>query len=177
MPTLTILRSDLVASAPTSATRADLLADRLELGARALADFASTLDDAQWQRRVPKDGRKIGVTVHHVASMYPLEIDLARTLAAGEPISGLTWDDVAAVNAAHAAQFDGVTREEAIALLRKNSAAAADAIRDLTDEELDRAATVSLNSDAPLSCQFFLEDHAVRHSWHHLARIRAALAS
>jgi hypothetical protein len=49
--------------------------------------------------------------------------------------------------------------------------------RALSDEELDRAATVSLNADAPLTCQFFLEDHAVRHSYHHLARIRAALAS
>ena len=37
------------------------------------------------------------------------------------------------------------------------------------------AAPVSLNS-APLTCQFFLEDHAVRHSYHHLARIKAALA-
>jgi hypothetical protein len=46
----------------------------------------------------------------------------------------------------------------------------------LSDEELNRAAPVSLNSDAPLTCQFFLEDHAVRHSYHHLARIRAALA-
>ena len=45
-----------------------------------------------------------------------------------------------------------------------------------SDEELDRAAPVSLNSDAPLTCQFILEDHAVRHSYHHLARIRAALA-
>jgi hypothetical protein len=36
---------------------------------------------------------------------------------------------------------------------------------------------VSLNADAPLTCQFFLEDHAVRHSYHHLAKIRAALAS
>jgi len=26
-----------------------------------------------------------------------------------------------------------------------------------------------------LTCQFFLEDHAVRHSYHHLARIRKAL--
>jgi hypothetical protein len=32
-----------------------------------------------------------------------------------------------------------------------------------------------LNSDAPLTCQFMLEDHAVRHSYHHLAGIRAAL--
>ena len=46
-----------------------------------------------------------------------------------------------------------------------------------SDEELDRAAAVSLNAGAPLTCQFFLEDHAVRHSYHHLARIRAALAS
>jgi hypothetical protein len=34
---------------------------------------------------------------------------------------------------------------------------------------------VSLNSDAPLTCQFFLEDHPVRHSYHHLAAIRRAL--
>jgi hypothetical protein len=26
-----------------------------------------------------------------------------------------------------------------------------------------------------LTCQFMLEDHAVRHSYHHLARIRLAL--
>lgn len=41
--------------------------------------------------------------------------------------------------------------------------------------ELDRAAPVSLNSDAPLTCRFMLEDHAVRHSYHHLARLRATL--
>jgi hypothetical protein len=64
----------------------------------------------------------------------------------------------------------------AIDLLRRNSAAAAEAIRALGDAELDRAATVSLNADAPLTCQFFIEDHALRHSYHHVQRIRAALA-
>ena len=63
--------------------RAGALADRLEQGAQALAAFASALTDAEWQTRVPKDGRKIGVVVHHVASMYPLEIQLAQTLAGG----------------------------------------------------------------------------------------------
>ena len=60
-------------------------------------------------------------------------------------------------------------------MLQRNSTAAAAAIRALSDEQLDQAAAVSLNSDAPLACQFMLEDHAVRHSYHHLARIRAAL--
>jgi hypothetical protein len=155
--------------------RSQALADRLEDGARALATFAGTLSDAEWQARVPKDGRRIGVVVHHVASMYPLEIQLAQTLAGGQPIAGVTWDAVHELNAGHARDNDGVTREEAVALLRSNSAAAAAAIRAMSDDQLDQAAPVSLNSDAPLTCQFFLEDHAVRHSMHHLAGLRAAL--
>src|SRR5215207_388111 len=119
--------------------RSNALADRLEQGARALATFASTLTDAEWQTRVPKDGRKVGVTVHHVATMYPIEIQLAQILAAGKPVVGVTPADVDRINAAHAEEYDAVTREEALELLRRNSAAAAAAIRALTDDELDQA--------------------------------------
>jgi hypothetical protein len=155
--------------------RSNALAERLEQGARALAGFAGALTDAEWQTRTLKDGRKIGVLVHHVASMYPLEIQLAQTLAEGKPVVGVTWDAVHELNAGHAREHDAVTKEAALDLLRRNSAAAAAAIRALSDQELDRAAPVSLNSDAPLTCQFILEDHAVRHSYHHLASARAAL--
>jgi len=82
--------------------RANALADRLEDGARALVSFASGLTDAEWEIRVPRDGRKIGVIVHHVASVYPLEIQLAQTIAGGRPIEGVTGDDVNAMNAGHA---------------------------------------------------------------------------
>jgi hypothetical protein len=155
--------------------RTNALADRLEQGARALATFASALTDAEWHTRVPKDGRKVGVVVHHVATMYPLEIQLAQTLAGGQPVAGVSWDDVHEMNAGHAKEHDAVTKEAALDLLRRNSAAAAAAIRALSDGQLDQAAPISLNSDAPLTCQFMLEDHAVRHSYHHLARIRGAL--
>jgi hypothetical protein len=157
--------------------RTNALADRLEQGASALATFASTLTDEEWQVRLPRDRRKVGVVVHHVATMYPLEIQLAQKLAGGEPVAGVTWDAVHEINARHAREHDAVTKEAALDLLRRNSAAAAAAIRALSDEELDRAAPVSLNSDAPLTCQFMLEDHAVRHSYHHLAGIREALKS
>jgi len=156
--------------------RSEALAARLEAGATALAAFAATLSETEWQTRLPHDGRKVGVVVHHVASVYPIELHLAHSLAAGQPITGVTWDAVDAMNRDHAKENDGVTKEATLALLAKNSAAAAAAIRDLSDEQLDRAAPVSLNSDAPLTCQFILEDHAVRHSYHHLARIRATLA-
>ena len=156
--------------------RVDALADRLEQGARDLAALAASLTDAEWRTRLPGDGRTVGVVVHHVASMYPLEIELALGLAEGQAIAGVTWDAVHDINATHAREHADATREEAIELLRRNSELASAAIRGLQDAQLDRAAPISLNADAPLTCQFFLEDHPVRHSYYHAAGIRRALA-
>jgi hypothetical protein len=160
-----------------SSQQAQVLAERLEAGARALADFASGLSEIEWNIRVPGDGRKVGVTVHHVASVYPLEIQLAQAIAGGNAIEGVTWDAVHDMNAKHAQEFATVSRTEALQLLATNSAAAAAAIRAFSDEELKRAVTVSLYEDAPLTCQFFIEDHALRHSYHHLFLIRRCLSS
>lgn len=152
--------------------RANALAERLEEGARSLAAFAFDLTEAQWQTRVPGDGRKVGVVVHHVASAYAIEMQLALMVAAGKMITDLAQDVIDDFNARHARDHDAVTKRAALALLAQNSAAAADAIRELTDEELDRAVPVSLYGGAPVTCQFVLEDHAVRHSYHHLAKLR-----
>ncbi|MGH7696931.1 MAG: DinB family protein [Gemmatimonadaceae bacterium] len=156
--------------------RADLLADRIEQGAATLAAFATDLSDEQWRTAVPKDGRTIGVTVHHVASMYPIEIDVVRVIAQGKPVTDVTWDVVAQINAAHASENAACTKGDALALLQKNSKAAADAVRTFTDAELDRAAPFSLSYGAPMTTQFVIEDHPLRHPWHHLARMKAALA-
>lgn len=156
-------------------TRAHALAARLEEGARKLAAFASRLTEAQWQVRIPADGRKVGVVVHHVASMYPLEIHLAEILAAGRSITGVGWEVVDQMNAEHAREYDAVTKEEALDLLARNSVAAAAAIRGYSDDELDRAGTVSLYGGATMTCQFLLEDRAVRHSYHHLERLMGAV--
>jgi hypothetical protein len=75
----------------------------------------------------------------------------------------------------HASDHAAVTKAAALELLRQNSREAADAVRAFTDDELDRAAPFSLSFGAPVTCQFVIEDHALRHSWHHLTRIRAAL--
>jgi hypothetical protein len=156
-------------------SRSEVLAQRLEQGVRELTELARGLTDEQWQTRVPHDSRKVGVIVHHVGTMYPIEISLAQQLARGEPVVGVTWVKVHEMNADHARSFDRVTKEEALELVRKNSSAAAAAVRAFTDEQLDTAAGLSLNSDGPRTCQFMLEDHAVGHAWHHLLKIRGAL--
>jgi len=158
--------------------RAELLADRIEEGALRLADFAGRLTDAEWSTPTTeggKQGRPAGIIIHHVASMYPIEVSVAQAAASGKSITDVTWEVVAGINAKHADENANTSREETIQLLLKNSREAADAIRALSDEELDRAAPFSLSFGAPMTAQFVLEDHAVRHSWHHLARLRKAL--
>jgi hypothetical protein len=158
--------------------RAAQLADRIEQGATQLAVFAEGLSEAEW--RAPgslaaSDRRPVGVIVHHVATVYPIEIDLARAIAAGNPVTEVTWEVVASLNAKHASEQANVNKAETLELLRRNSREAAAAVRGFTDEQLERAAPFGLSNGAPVTAQFVIEDHAVRHSWHHLARIRASL--
>jgi hypothetical protein len=160
----------------TMSTRAEVLAGRVTQGAEALAAYAQGLTEEQWKTAVKPDGRMAGVVVHHVASVYPIEIHLATEIAKGNPVAGVTWGVVAEMNAGHAKEQAGCGKAETIELLRRNSRVAADAVRAFTDEQLDRATAVSLYEDAPVSAQFMIEDHAVRHSWHHLGRIKAGLA-
>jgi len=157
--------------------RSELLADRIEEGARDLAAFAEQLSDEEWRRpiSVGNDRRPVGVIVHHVASVYPIEVDVARAIAGGNAVTDVTWEAVAEMNAGHAKDQASTTKAAALELLRKNSRAAAAAVREFTDEQLDRAAPFSLSFGAPMTAQFVIEDHALRHSWHHLARIRKTL--
>ena len=166
---------ELTPSMTTMNKRAKALADRLELGVKSLSAFANELTTAEWKSPVPQDGRSVGVVIHHVASVLPTEIHLAQILASGKPVTGVTTADINAMNAAHAKYNAEVTKEEALRLLKRNGDAAAVAIRAFTDEQLDRAAPVSLYEEAPLTTQFVLEDHAVRHSYHHLFLLRQAL--
>jgi hypothetical protein len=156
--------------------RAERLAGRIEEGAAGLAAFAEGLSEEEWRTPVSStDHRTVGVIVHHVASMYPIEMDVARAIASGNAVTDVTWEVVAQLNAKHANEQDGVTKAATLELLRRNSLEAAAAVRAFTDEELDRAAPFSLSFGAPITAQFVIEDHALGHSWHHFAHIRKAL--
>jgi len=156
--------------------RAESLAARIEEGAALLTAFAEGLTEAEWETPTsPTDRRTVGQIVNHVALVYPIEIDLARGIGSGKALTDVTWQVVAELNANHAREHAAVTKAAALENLGKNSRSAAEACRGFSDEELDRAMPFGLSYGAPVTAQFVLEDHAVRHSWHHLARIRTAL--
>ena len=156
--------------------RAESLAARIEEGAAGLAAFAEGLSEAEWGTPISAaDRRTVGQVVNHVALVYPIEIDLARSIAGGNAVTDVTWQVVAELNANHAREHSNVSKAAALDLLRQNSRQAAEAVRAFSDEQLDQAAPFSLSFGAPVTAQFVLEDHAVRHSWHHLARLRTTL--
>ena len=156
-------------------TRAAALAAKIEQGANELAAFAESLTDTEWRHVVRPDGRTVGVVIHHVASVYPIEIDLARAIGSGKAVTDVTWSAVVQLNAGHAKEHANVSKADAVKLLRENSRAAAAAVREFTDAQLDTAAPFGLAYDAPVTAQFVIEDHALRHSWHHRAKIKASL--
>ncbi len=176
--TLTKKEAEQSKKSSSASHRAEALAKRIEEGATTLAAFVEGLSDAEWRTPVTeggRDGRPIGVIVHHVASVYPIEVDLARAIASGKAVTDVTWEVVAQMNGQHARDHGSIGKAAALEHLRRNSLEAAAAVSKFTDEELDQAAPFSLSFGAPVTAQFVIEDHALRHSWHHLARIRKAL--
>jgi hypothetical protein len=156
--------------------RAEALARRVEEGHARIVSFIENCSREDWGTIVPGEERTVGVLLHHVASVLPVELDLVKALAVGKAIEGVTAVEVNQMNAAHAQDNSGVTRAQTMALLKQNSAMVVQAIQALSDEELDRAAPVSLHWGAPVTTQYFIEDHPLSHSYHHLTNIQAALA-
>ena len=87
----------------------------------------------------------------------------------------LTWDVVNQGNYEEASSHTGVDKAAAIALVRENVATAVVVVRGLTDEQLDRVAPTDLHWGAPLTVQFFVEQHPIAHPYMHLESIRVAL--
>ena len=75
----------------------------------------------------------------------------------------------------HTHALAGGTKAAALDLLRRNSREAAAAVRAFTNDELDRAAPLSLSYGAPVPRSSSLRTNALRHSRQRLARIRTAL--
>jgi hypothetical protein len=157
--------------------RTEELATRLEQGVAQIAAYAESLTAQQWATPIAQEGRSAGVVVHHVATMYPAEMELAQLIANGQAITGITWEMIAEMNANHTIEHARPERTATLALLRHNSAAAATAIRAMTDAQLDKCVTMSLYGDAPLTLQFWLEDHPISHSYKHLANIKTMISS
>ena len=151
--------------------RAARLADDLQRINQEVMGFVRACSDAEWQRPTRAEGRTVGVTAHHIAIAYPLEVQGIQVIADGENVP-VTMDEVDAFNARHRVQHAACTREDVLSLLETNGAIAAEAVRYLSDEQLSRAGVLRYLSEQPLTVEQIIEMLLIGHVRWHLEDMR-----
>jgi len=154
--------------------RAETLAKQFEAKAAEMTGALEKLTDADWKKTTGGEKWTVGVAAHHVANSHEGIAGLLKTVASGKPMSPFTMDMLNEGNAKHAVQFANCTRDETLALHKKNAAAAAAAVRGLSDAELDRSATVLTGMPA-MTVQQMIEGILIHHIDDHFDSIRKTI--
>ena len=155
--------------------RAESLAAELESVNAELQQAIERCSDDDWRRACSGEGWSVGVTAHHVAMAHGPILGLVRAVANGQRVPPITAEMLDESNAKHAVEFANCTREEVIALHRQGAREAADALRGLSDEQLDRTAPIALLGGAEASAQQLVEMAIIGHPREHLGSIRAVV--
>jgi quercetin dioxygenase-like cupin family protein len=129
----------------------------------------------QWRARCADTGWTVAVQAHHIADNHAHLAGMIQQIAEGQPPEPVPVEKIDAANAHHAEVFANVTQAEAVSLLRRNGAFAAEIYRALTDEQLARSAVTLLG--APPSTVAGLVNHlAIGEIERHGQAIHAAMA-
>jgi hypothetical protein len=155
--------------------RAETLAKTFESQAAELTSTVEKLSDADWRKVTTAEKWPVGVTAHHVAGSHEPIAGIVKAIATGQALPPFTMAMLDDMNAKHAKDFAGCTKEETLALHKKGVAAAAAVVRGLSDAELDKSGTVLTGMPA-MSAQQAIEGILVHHIADHLGSIRKTVA-
>ena len=110
---------------------------------------------------------------HHVAWAYEAEIEAFRAMAEGRPVPSWTEESLDQANAEAGRTHAVCDQAETIALLRRNAAAAAAVVQELTDEQLARSG-VYIEGEPAERVGVWIEDVLIGHPGMHLPAMRVA---
>jgi hypothetical protein len=157
--------------------RAEALAERFEEANRALRVAITAATDEQLRTTCRGERCTMVALACHVANVHSVGRDLVSTLATGQSLPRVTMEDVDRANAEGFARDAGCTREEALHRLAANGEEAAETVRGLTDEQLDRAGPFALFGGATVSVQTLIEQILIGDPLGHLPSIEAAIGT
>ncbi len=139
-----------------TSARARALAWQFEHENAQLIETLERCNVNQWQAHCPDTGWTVAVQAHHIASNYTIIANMIRDVAMGTPHPPLPVEKLNAINARHALEAAGVSRETVIDLLKWNAPVAAATYRFLTEEGLDRTAVVTPGADAQTAAELIV---------------------
>lgn len=159
-------------------SRSDDLAAAFERTNAELIAYVRDLDARQWltpgvnspifQMGDEDEHRPVGTIAHHVGSAYRRSVQAIRAAASGETIPPPSPGSAAR----HAADNTAPDQAETVRLLQDGGAEVAAAIRELTDDQLDREATTFIGTTTVAT---FVERAVNFHPHWHLTSIQATL--
>lgn len=122
--------------------RANNLSDRLKSFSDNVIAFVETLSDEDWAKACEWEEWSVGATAYHVGAGHFAISDMAGMIVRGEALPPLNMDQINEMSKKQAQEHEGCTKADALEQLKKNSAKMAAFAAGLTDEELDRKATM-----------------------------------
>lgn len=157
--------------------RAQLLAKHFEQMNGELIAAVEQCTEADWQALCLAEGWSVGVTAHHIADATPLLWHLAQGLADGTPLPPVTVEMNRQQTAQHAIANADCTRDETAILLRHSGANVAQAIRQLSDEQLAQASSWTFGGGETVTVRQFIEQYMTDHIRDHLASMKRAIGT
>jgi uncharacterized damage-inducible protein DinB len=154
--------------------RAADLAAKLESANATVIEAVEKMSEEDWKRVTSSEGWSVGVTARHIAISHVPIMGLVELVATGGEIPPITMDMFHAGNAQHAQEHANCTREEVLEILRRDGKAAADKLRGLSDEQLDRSASMAFAGGAQMSAVQIVEGILLGHPAQHMQSIKAA---
>lgn len=134
--------------------------------------FVDNCSDEDWRKVCSGEGWTVGVVAHHVAAGHFGAIDFVRMIVAGEAIPEITMEAIDQMNAQHAKEHANCTREEVLALLRKNGSAFAGYLEGLSEADLGRTGYLAaIGGD--VSAQQLIEMVILQSGGEHLDSMKA----
>ena len=100
---------------------------------------------------------------------------MGTKIGKGEPLPAFNREHLNAFNAQHAQEQAQTPQADTIALLRQVTEETAVALQSISDEELERSASIPLAGDQAFSGEWVLQAFAISHAENHLKAIKATI--
>ena len=156
--------------------RAEQLARKFDESCAEFNKVAEGLSDADWKSVTSAEKWPVGVVAHHVAEAHAGIGGLVHRVGKAQPLPGLTMVMIHANNAKHAKEQANVAKAETLALLKTNGEKTSALVRALSDEELDRSASLLGGMPAMTAAQA-IEGILINHVHEHLGSVRATIGA
>ena len=151
--------------------KGEALARQFEAKAQEAGAYIEKLGEADLKRVTEAEKWTVAATAHHLFGAYDRVPDIAKGLAAGQSPANFSTKVLDQMNAQHAKDFAGCTKEETLALHRKGAAKAASLVRGFSDEQLEKRGV--LFTDAPpMTVEQLIMGALINHTDEHYGSIR-----